>query len=779
MSHLSHASWLLAASIAVVGCQTQPRQQPKAHQANTQAEDGAKPQPVLQPVDSSDVVRPDTAAPTDVVELEVPYEPSTDPDNQRLGGVDLRARRDPENRADARKKPFTIEALYDLQAVSDPQWSPDGSRLVLTVTRYDLKNGTQNRDIYRVSKDGEQRTQLTHHKASDSHPRWSPDGRSILFVSDRDGTSQLYRMPVDGGEAEVLTNFPTGIHNPEWSADGKIIVFTSKVFPDLGANAKKTKLRLEQHKQNPVKAHIADDLLYRHWTSYADGRRTHVLAYDVARKRITDLTPGDFDSPAFRASSKAFALSPDGRELCVTSNREPPENRAHTTNKDLWVIPLRKGKPAGEPLNLTVDNPGFDGDPVYAPDGSAIAFRRQTRGGFEADRFRLAVYDRASGQTRVLSERFDNWVTDIAWTADSKSIVFQADVKGRTPLFKVDVATGTIEDLALPSAQSWSLDNQGNLAFTFANVGTPVELYTADPAGTGVQRLTGFNRAVAKKYDIRPAEELWIDGPDGHKIHTFVVKPHGFQAGKAYPLILNVHGGPQSQWVDKLRGDWQVYPGAGYVVAFANPRGSTGYGQTFTDAISNDWGGGVYRDLMAVTVTLAELPYVDPERMGAMGWSYGGYMMNWFLGHTNRFKAIASMMGIYDLPSFYAATEELWFPEWDLGGPVWEARGAYAKHNPALLAQKFETPTLVITGELDYRVPYTQSLQLFTALRRQNIPARLIVFPNDGHWPSYIKSMPLYYAAHLDWFHTYLGGAPSTIDPQALVRGDAFSKRGR
>lgn len=764
--------WLVAC--LGLGCQTQPTKLPPPEQSTA-----GKSEPELKPSDAPAEVRPDTAAPGDVVELTVPYEPATDPENLQTGGVDLRAVRDPENRADARKKPFTIAALYQLRGIGDPQWSPDGSRIVFTATEHDLKAGTTNRDIYRVDRDGSNLTQLTHQAGNDSHPRWHPDGKSILFISDRSGSSQLQQMPVDGGEAKALTDFPTGVGNPEWSADGKLVVFTSKVFPDLGANATKTKKRLEQRKDNPVQAHIADELLYRHWTSYADGRRTHVLAYDVARKRIVDLTPGDFDSPAFRASSHAYALSPDGRELCVTSNREPPENRAHTTNKDLWVQALRKGKPVGEPLNLTPDNPGFDGDPIYAPDGSAIAFRRQTLGGYEADRFRLAIYDRTSGETRVVSEGFDNWVTNISWTPDSKSIVFQADVEGRTPLFVADAATGKVEKLGLPSVQSWHLDHQGNLAFTFSKVGTPVELYSANPEGQNVRRLTGFNRKIAKKYDIRPAEELWIDGPDGPdgpKIHTFVVKPHGFQASKTYPLILNVHGGPQSQWSDRLRGDWQVYPGAGYVVAFANPRGSTGYGQAFTAAISKDWGGGVYRDLMAVTDHLAELPYVDSERMGAMGWSYGGYMMNWFLGHTNRFKAIASMMGIYDLPSFYGATEELWFPEWDLGGPMWENGSGYAKHNPALHARKFETPTLVITGELDYRVPYTQSLQLFTALRRQNIPARLVVFPNDGHWPSYIKSMPLYYAAHLDWFHRYLGGAASTIDPEALVRGDAFKR---
>jgi dipeptidyl aminopeptidase/acylaminoacyl peptidase len=271
--------------------------------------------------------------------------------------------------------------------------------------------------------------------------------------------------------------------------------------------------------------------------------------------------------------------------------------------------------------------------------------------------------------------------------------------------------------------------------------------------------------------EFRAAEEMWISSPTGRAIHTFIIKPHGFEPSKKYPLILNVHGGPQSQWADAFRGDWQMYPG--YVLAIPNPHGSTGYGQEFTLGISKDWGGKVYDDLMAVTDSLSRLPWVDEERMGAMGWSYGGYMMMWMEGHTNRFKALVSMMGVYDLKAKHGATEELWFPEYDLGGTPWES-DLYEKWSPNRFVPAFKTPCLVITGEKDFRVPYTQSLEFFTDLQRMRVPSRLIVFKDDGHWPSHVKSMPLYYNAHLDWFHRYLGGPPAPYEMVKLLRNQVF-----
>ena len=705
------------------------------------------------------------------MEDEVKLAPRVEPNIAVLEpGRPTRPQRDPASAADAAKKPLDIAALYKIPSVSSPRWSPDGARLLFVVARHDLPKGKSNQDIYRIDADGKGLRRMTRDEASDSHPRWSPDGKSFLFVSTRKDGAQVWRMPADGGEAEQLTHISTGASAPAWMPDGAGIVFVSSVFPQAGADDAANKALAKEREDNPLQAHLADELLYRHWTSYKDGRRDHILLLDLNKKVTTDLTPGDFDSPAFSLGGGGFDISPDGKELCFVSNRQPPGARAWTTNKDLWVVPTS----GGEARNLTAGNPGFDGHPAYSPDGRFIAFLRQRTPGYEADKFELTLHARAGGKERVLTGGFDGWVLDFQWAADSKSLTIMAPIKGRFPLLRVALAGGKVMPIGVPMARGFHAGPGGKLAFIDTAVDRPTELYLAGKAGQAPRRLTRFSQAITAAHDLRPATEMWLPGAGGRKVHTFVITPHGYKPGKRYPLIINVHGGPQYQWSDMLRGDWQVYPAAGYVVAFFNPHGSIGYGQAYTAAISKDWGGKVYRDVMKVTDALVKLKYVDPERVGAMGWSYGGYMMNWLLGKTHRFKALASMMGLYDLPSFYGATEELWFPEWDLGGTPWGNPAAYRKWNPAANAAKFKTPTLVITGEKDYRVPYTQSLQLFTALRRQNMPARLIVFPNDGHWPSYVKSMPLYYAAHLDWFSKYLGGGGSPWKIEDLVSGKAF-----
>jgi dipeptidyl aminopeptidase/acylaminoacyl peptidase len=321
-----------------------------------------------------------------------------------------------------------------------------------------------------------------------------------------------------------------------------------------------------------------------------------------------------------------------------------------------------------------------------------------------------------------------------------------------------------------------STPDDGAVVYTRSTVGEPPEIYRRSITGGGGQamRLSSFNADLEAEVDIRPAEELWVKGAGDYKVQVFLVKPHDFDPTEKYPLILNVHGGPQYPWNDSFRGDWQVYPGNGYIVAFPNPTGSAGFGQEFVDAIACDWGGRVFDDLMLVSDALAEIEYVDADRMGAMGWSYGGYMMMWFEGHTDRFKAVASMMGVYDLRSMYSGTEELWFVEHDLCGRPWESDD-YRTWSPSMYVKSFSTPCLVITGERDYRVPYTQSLQFFTDLQVMDVPSRLIVYPQAGHWPGWYE-MAFYYLVHLDWFHQYLGGEPPPWDVESFLNNQVFDR---
>ncbi|HYU26105.1 MAG TPA: S9 family peptidase, partial [Thermoanaerobaculia bacterium] len=445
-----------------------------------------------------------------------------------------------------------------------------------------------------------------------------------------------------------------------------------------------------------------------------------------------------------------------------------------STNADIWIVDLKT--PNAAPRNITASNRGYDNSPQYSPDGRTIAYRTQKTPAYESELFQLAIYDRQSGTSRIVSGTFNDWIDDFHWSGDGKSILFTGPVEGRNPIYRADLAGGAIaklfDDQTIDAFEV--AKNGSDLFYIHRSVGEASEIYRATLTGGAALRkkLSHVNDAVANEVDIRPAETIWVGGAQNQKVQVYIVKPHGFDPARKYPLILNVHGGPQSQFGDAFRADWQVYPGAGYVVAFANPHGSTGYGQPYTTEISGDWGGAVFEDLMKVTDALEKLPYVDRNRMGAMGWSYGGYMMNWFEGHTDRFKAIASMMGIFDNRSFFGATEELWFPEWDLKGQPWNSP-LYEKFSPSDFVSHFHTPCLVITGEHDYRVPYTQGLQMFTALQKQHVPSRLIVYANAGHWPSWYE-MALYYTAHLEWFQKYLGGGAPPWSTEAFLRNAVF-----
>lgn len=671
----------------------------------------------------------------------------------------------------AQKRAFALPDLYRLKSIADLQVSPDGRQAAFVVTGHNLKEGKSNSDIFVINLDGSGLRKLTANPGSDYSPRWMPDGKNILFLSTRKDGPQVWKLPMDAGEAEKITSLSTGINSIRIAPDGKGFLFSSDVYPEYGADDAKNKTTDEAKDEGPLKAYMTDRLLYRHWTSWADGKRTHTFYFDLTSRKHVELTPGEYDAPGFGMADAV--MSPDGKEVCFVSNRDKVE--AASTNKDLFIVPAG----GGSEKNITAANLAYDDNPTYSPDGKYIAYRMQKIPGYEADLFRIALYDRAAGTHEILTEgRFDNWVESMQWASDSKSLYFVAQVKGHFPLYSIDIKTKAItEVLDAKTIDDFVVTPDGkSVVYIRRAIAEPVEVWKATLVKGVAQRptrMTFFQKSVEDEVDLRPAEELWIESPTGKKIHTFLIKPHDFDATKKYPFIINVHGGPQSQWADAFRGDWQMYPGSGYVLAFCNPHGSTGYGQEFTSAISKDWAGKVYQDVMAVTDHCARLGFVDSTRMGAMGWSYGGYMMMWMQGNTDRFKAIASMMGVYNLTAMHGTTEELWFPQWDLNGTPWES-DLYEKWSPNRFVKNFKTPCLVITGERDYRVSYNQSLEFFTDLQLMKVPSRLIVFPNDGHWPSGIKSMPFYYNAHLDWFHKYLGGNPAPYDMAKMQRNQAF-----
>ena len=680
----------------------------------------------------------------------------------------------------AQKRAFTIEDLYRVKNISDLHVSPDGKTLIFAVAVLDLARAKKTTHIWAMGSDGKNLRQMTTGDKSESSPSFSPDGKQILFVSSRDGSDNLYLMPLNdvGGKApwRKLTNLSTGVSDPLWSPDGKWIAFSSDVYPECNGEDACNKKIAERWEAGSLKAHMTDELLYRHWTTWKDGTRTHTFIANSTTGETRDLTPGKYDAPTFQLGGPLqYDFSPDSKELVYVSNHDAVP--AVSTNNDLWIISLDDKNAL--PRNITAANPAYDGSPKYSPDGKYIGYRMQKQLGYESDRFRIALWDRGTRQITVVTEAFDNWVDEFRWSRDSQSLYFLGPVAGQNPIFHLDLNSKAINEvLADKTIDGSDFDaSEQRLFYLKRSVGEPSEIYSAEIVNGKASKpvkLSHFNEALMNEVDIRPAESIWVTGSGGERVQVFIVKPHNFDPAKKYPLILNVHGGPQSNWADAFRGDWQVYPGAGYVVAFPNPHGSTGFGQAYTAEISGDFGGRVYEDLMKVTDSLEKLPYVDSTRMGAMGWSYGGYMMMWFEGHTDRFKAIASMMGMYDLRSFHGATEELWFPEWDLKGKPLDS-SHYDKWSPSNFAKNFKSPALVISGERDYRVPYTQSLNFFTDLQQMKVPSRLIIYSNAGHWPSWYE-MALYYTAHVEWFNKYLGGDPPPWTTEQFLRNAVFDQ---
>ena len=670
------------------------------------------------------------------------------------------------------KKAFTIADLYRIKNVNAPAVSPDGSLVTFTLSESDLSKGKTKTDIYVMKPDGTDIKDITSKDKNDYNPAWSADSKSIYFISDKTGTPELFYYSFADDSASQITNISTGVDDPVISPNGEFVAFSTDIYPECGADDNCNRITDSAASNGPIQAYVADHLLFRHWTDYSSGKYTHIFIYDLKNKTYKDLTPGKFTSPTFMLGGGiGYNFSSDGKELCYVSDHE--QHPEATTNADLWIVPVI----GGYAVNITAENKAWDGNPIYSPDGKYIAYRTQKIPNYESDKFRIALFDRTTKETKIITESFDNWITDFVWNYDSKTIYFTGDVKGYSPIYKIDIASNKITEMTgQKSVLGFDISPNGKFIYYMARaVDNPGEIYLLNLTNDLAMQLTEFNKKFLEEVDVRPAEKMWVKGAGGKNVEVFIVKPHNFDPNKKYPLILNVHGGPQGQWMDSFRGDWQVYPGSGYVVAFPNPHGSTGYGQEYTAEISTDWGGLVFDDLMKITDTLETLPYVDKNRMGAMGWSYGGYMMNWFQAKTKRFKCLASMMGLFNLTSMWGATEELWFPNWDLKGQPWNSE-LYSKWSPSNYVKDFSTPTLIITGEKDYRVPYTQGLEYFSTLQTLGIDSRLIIFKNDGHWPSNVKSMPLYYDAHLDWFHKYLGGDPAPYDVNEMVKNLSFKE---
>ena len=661
-------------------------------------------------------------------------------------------------RAQTAKRPITFDDMIQMHRVGEPEISPDGKWIAYTVSTPDMDANRNASNIWVAATSGGAPMQLTR-SGHDSSPVWSPDGKTLAFLSSRSGDSQVYLMAMDGGEPRQFTHLSTGADIVKWSPDGKTIAFTSGVYVDCKDDPC-NKARDEEKEKNKVKAHVADHLLYRHWNHWKDDKRSHlfVVAADGS-SAPRDLTPGaNYDVPPDqRGGPDDINFSPDSKEICYTAVTDPME--AVSTNGDLFVVPAD----GGASKRITTQ-PGFDGNPVYSPDGKYIAFHAQLTPVYEADLWWLMLYDRASGKIEELPTGFDRSAENLAWSPDSKTIYFTAENETLQPVYAMAAKTGAaprkIVAEGFNSVISFS-SNGKTLAFERTSLTMPAEVFTASSDGSGARQLTHHNDAILAAVEMNAPETFWFEGAVGTKVQAMMIRPPNFDRTKKYPLLVLLHGGPQTMWSNAWGYRWnaQVFSGAGYVTLMINRRGSTGYGQKFTDEITNDWGGKAYTDVMnGVDYTLRTYPFVDGTKMAAAGGSYGGYMADWIATHTGRFKAIISHAGIFDKVAMWA-TEELWFEEHDMQGTPWSNPESYRKWSPSTYAAelgKYKTPTLVIAGERDYRVPYTQSLEFFSALQRQSVPSKLVVFPDEGHWVLKPQNARFWYKTFLDWLALYV-----------------------
>jgi dipeptidyl aminopeptidase/acylaminoacyl peptidase len=664
------------------------------------------------------------------------------------------------------KHPITFDDLIAMHRIAEAELSPDGKWVAYTAATPDLEANRNATNLWMAPVAGGDAIQLTR-TGKDSSPKWSPDGKTIAFLSARSGDSQVYVLSMDGGEAHPVTKISTGVDIVKWSPDGKTLAFTSSVYPDCVSRSSGSpnnddecnKKRNDEKEKNKVKAHVAENLLYRHWTHWNEGPRAHlfVIAPDGSGE-ARDLTAGaNYDVPPDqRGEESDINFSPDSKEICFTAVTDKVE--ATSTNGDLFTVPVS----GGEPKRITTQ-PGFDGNPVYSPNGKYIAYHAQLTAGYEADRWRVMLYDRVSGKSENLSEGFDRSATNLAWSPDSKTIYFLAENETQQPVYAMAARPGATPKKLVDGFNSAIEPSEDGKALLLARTSLtmPAELFVAASDGTGLQQVTHMNDALLAKLEMNAPETFWFEGPEGTKVQAMLIRPPQFDANRKYPLLVLLHGGPQTMWSNAWGYRWnaQLFSGAGYVTLMINRRGSTGYGQKFTDEITNDWGGKAYGDVLkGVDAALVKYPFVDGKKMAAAGGSYGGYMVDWIATHTDRFKALVSHAGVYDKVSMYA-TEELWFEEHDLQGTPWSNPESYRKWAPVTYAGalgRYKTPTLVIAGEKDFRVPYTQSLEFFSALQRQGVPSKLVVFPDEGHWILKPQNSQFWYKTLLDWLATYL-----------------------
>lgn len=649
----------------------------------------------------------------------------------------------------AQRRAMTVDDFLALRSASDPQISPDGRWVAFVVSQPALDRNADVTRIWVVGSSGGDARQVTDGTGSERAPRWSPDGTTLAYISTREGGSQIWRAGPSGENPTKLTTVATGVNNFLWSPDGRSIYLTSDVkWPGVQ----------EVDRRNgayPTEARIWTDLLYRHWNEWRTGIRSHLFRLTVSDGRVQDVTPIDRDVPPIALGGRDIALSALGTEVAIVYN--PDSLVATSTNNDIWVM-----GPDGSSRQAVTTNPANDHSPTYSPNGRWLAYLAQSTPGFESDRQRIILYERATGRRQSLTDTWDRSVGAITWTPDSRTIIAEAQEEGEGRIFGVDATSGRPSLLV-----SGGVNNQVQIApdgsymvFVRQTSTMPPEIWRAELNGRGLRQLSHLNDRALAALMLQPAESFHFQGALDADIGGWIIKPPGFSASRTYPLLYLVHGGPQGAWLDEWNQRWnyQMFAARGYVVAAVNFHGSTGYGQRFTNSISRNWGGLPYDDLMAGLDYLVRQPYVDSLHVGAAGASYGGYMIYWMAGHTKRFQALMAHDGVFNPLSMAGTTDELWFPIWEFGGSQLSpaARSTMEKWSPANFVSQWTTPMLIVHSQQDFRLDLSEGLEAFTALRLRGVPGKFLYFPDENHWVTRPRNRRLWWGVTLDWFDRWL-----------------------
>ncbi|MHC4602459.1 MAG: dipeptidyl-peptidase 5 [Planctomycetota bacterium] len=660
--------------------------------------------------------------------------------------------------------PCSVHDMLAMDRISEPQVSPDGRWIVFVLRETDLEANVGRTDLWLIGTDGTGLRRLTSHPLKDFNPCWAPDGKSVWFISARSESSQVWRIRIDGGEAQQVTDEPLDVGNLVVSPDGKHIGFTMEVFPDC-TTAVETKDRLNEIEAKKASGRIYERIFVRHWDTWKDGRRSHLFvmptaggeAVDVMGPRLAGIHGMDADTPSKPfGGPEEITFTPDGKGLIFTA-RDVGREEPWSTDFDLYWVPVDKSK---SPKCLTEKNKAWDSAPVFSPDGKTLAYLAMAKPSYESDRLRIVLRPWPRGKERILTENWDRSPSSFCWSADSKTIYATAANIGQKSLFTINVKTAKVRTIVKEGRVSSPGIAGGRIVYGASNLRSPVELYSVKADGGNVRKITSINSGKIASVRMGKYEQFSFKGWNDETVYCYVVKPIDFNPRKKYPVAFLIHGGPQGSFGNSFHYRWnpQAYAGAGYAAVMVDFHGSTGYGQAFTDSIRGDWGGKPLEDLQkGLAAALKRYRWMDGERVGALGASFGGYMINWIAGNwPDRFRCLVNHDGNLDERMAYFDTEELWFPEWDHLGTPWDNPDGYEKHNPVNYVKNWKTPMLVIHGALDFRVADTQGLSTFNALQRLGIDSKLLYFPDENHWVLKPANCILWHETVIGWLDQWL-----------------------